>query len=123
MSNPSDPIAANAAIAALDVIDVIATVRRVAADRPEHEAGCQYILPGSGYGPVKEAHCLVGVALNNLGIDLDQLSLVENSTPRSWWYNRHGSWLQNVQEAADAGRTWAAAVRSADDDLEVIGDE
>lgn len=109
-----------------DVVDVVRDIAKASPDfiyeSPVYTTGqCRYAHgdKDNGYSP----GCLMGQALNRLGVDLSEVVPYEGESV-SYVLNKLGihttaninSWLDTVQVYQDEGSSWGYAVNNVDDD-------
>lgn len=88
--------------------DIIAQIRKAAAEQPDAQRECKYVLDGT-------PHCIVGVALHNLGVPLDFLNtLVDAAVVLRLLDVPSTPWVERVQFETDLGATWKEAIDLAD---------
>jgi len=117
------------------VSDVVREVRSIAEAEPDFvyiaqrdlqdTRMCSYVSAGIGLDFGRG--CVVGQALEKLGVDRADLKVVEGETAigafmflTGYKYDRNGKsyldfqWLQRVQSLQDMGWSWSKSVRDAD---------
>ena len=116
------------------VQDVVREVRKLAQERPHFNyrdqlhadsAGCSY-LGASMYTPGEGEGCIMGQALQRLGVSREELLLHEGRSASqaigdltllgsdvNYWVNV-ARWLDHVQTKQDTGFTWQEAVAGGD---------
>lgn len=99
--------------------ELIDEVKALAEQFPDRKAHFRYVIDG-------KACCIVGTALNNIGVPLYMLAEVNFRCISSWVDNdgafpfdiefvhqNDAEWLEKVQDFQDRGLTWAESVKRA----------
>lgn len=110
--------------ATLTIPAIIREVKRLAREQPERITRCEYVrFVGAKKTPTCE--CIVGTALNNLGVPIstlrkynkagvvEMLSVIFDDEIDWEAHADDLTWLEDAQNNQDAGGTWQQAVRMA----------